>query len=196
MRRRTIIKYHHQTFFDLFPFCFPDQLFARPIHRVQSRGRDEIGGVYLPSNGAHTSSLYVMVTRVKGGGRAPPNLPSRADFSIMMEYMPKIGNCHSVCTLWSNLAESAAFIQNSLNSVLEFSNSKKTCCILGGQESKIHAQLLGFQQTAELYCTRPNQRVLNDLQRTRLPRPRMIWLLPPPPGSKFPSLPVCDGLAY
>ncbi len=39
-----------------------------------------------------------------GGGRAPhPPSPARADFSIMMDCMPEIGHCHSVCTLWYSL---------------------------------------------------------------------------------------------
>jgi hypothetical protein len=37
-------------------------------HRVH-RGRDEIGGVYLPSAGVYTANLYVMVYRVKRGVR-------------------------------------------------------------------------------------------------------------------------------
>jgi hypothetical protein len=60
------------------------------------RGRIGIGGVYLHSHGAYTSALYVMVDIVKGDGRAPPTLTSRANFSIMMECMPKSGHCHSV----------------------------------------------------------------------------------------------------
>ncbi len=31
----------------------------------------------------------------------PYTVPARADFSIMTEYTPQIGHCHSVCTLWS-----------------------------------------------------------------------------------------------
>jgi hypothetical protein len=34
-------------------------------------GRTEIGGAYLPSQLERTLT-YVMVSRVKGGGRAPP----------------------------------------------------------------------------------------------------------------------------
>ncbi len=37
---------------------------------------------------------------LKGGGRAPPPSPARADFSIMMGWTPEIANRHSVCTLW------------------------------------------------------------------------------------------------
>ncbi len=64
------------------------------------RGIGEIGGVYLPSARAYTTSLYVMVTGVKGGGHAPPSPPARADFSITMECTPEIGNCHSAWALW------------------------------------------------------------------------------------------------
>ncbi len=63
------------------------------------RGRDEIEGTYLPlSAGAYTSTLYVMVTRVKGGRHVPLH---QLDFSIMIECMPEIGNYHFVCTLCS-----------------------------------------------------------------------------------------------
>jgi hypothetical protein len=50
------------------------------------------------SAGAYTTTLNVMVDRVKGGGRAPS--PGRADFSIMIEYTPESGHCHSVCILF------------------------------------------------------------------------------------------------
>jgi hypothetical protein len=52
------------------------------------------------SVGAHTATLYVMVNKVKGDGRAPSPKPSQADFSIMMGCTPEIGHCHSVCALW------------------------------------------------------------------------------------------------
>jgi hypothetical protein len=64
-------------------------------------GRDEIGGVSsvsAHSAGAYTATVYVLVTKVKGGGRAPS--PAWSNFSIMMECMPESGRCHSVCTLW------------------------------------------------------------------------------------------------
>ncbi len=45
-------------------------------HRVH-RGRDEIGGVYLPSQLENTLQLlYVIVNIVEGGGRALPTLTS------------------------------------------------------------------------------------------------------------------------
>jgi hypothetical protein len=45
-------------------------------HRVH-RGRDEIGGAYLPlSAGAYTTALYIMVDIVKRDGRVPPTLTS------------------------------------------------------------------------------------------------------------------------
>ncbi len=37
------------------------------------------------STGAYTATLYVMVTTVKEGGRAPPTSPAWANFSIVME---------------------------------------------------------------------------------------------------------------
>ncbi len=72
------------------------------------RGRVEMWGVYLPSQLERTpcTTLYVIVDRVKGGGRITPHpSPGWADFSIMMECTPKSGNCHSVCTLWYQLGE-------------------------------------------------------------------------------------------
>ena len=52
------------------------------------------------SAGAYTATLYKMVNRVKGGGRAhhQPGLI----FSIMTGCAPEIGHCHSVCTLCCN----------------------------------------------------------------------------------------------
>jgi hypothetical protein len=61
-------------------------------------GRVEIGGVYLPSQLERSpTTLYVMVDKVKGDGRAPPPSPDWANF-VMMECTPESGNCHSVCT--------------------------------------------------------------------------------------------------
>jgi hypothetical protein len=68
-------------------------------HRIgqnTERGRDEIGSVSALSAGAYTATLYGMVTRMKGSGCAPPPSVARADFSIMMECTPDIGNVHSV----------------------------------------------------------------------------------------------------
>ncbi len=62
--------------------------------------RVEIGAVYLPSQlkrAPQSTFLYVMVDKVKEGGRGPPTLI----FSTMMEYTPESGHCHSVCTLWT-----------------------------------------------------------------------------------------------
>jgi hypothetical protein len=44
----------------------------------------------------YTTTLYVMVDKVKGVGRVPPTLTTQADFSIMMECTPESGSCHSV----------------------------------------------------------------------------------------------------
>jgi hypothetical protein len=60
------------------------------------RGNSE--NVSALSAGAYTATLYVI--GLKGGGLAPPPSPARADFSIMMECTPEIGNLQSVCTLW------------------------------------------------------------------------------------------------
>jgi hypothetical protein len=45
-----------------------------PHPQSTNGGRVEIEGVYLPSAGAYTTTLSVMVDIVKGGERAPPNL--------------------------------------------------------------------------------------------------------------------------
>ncbi len=37
------------------------------------------------SAGAFTTTFYVMVVTVKGGGRAPPPSPAWADFALMMD---------------------------------------------------------------------------------------------------------------
>ncbi len=69
-----------------------------PCSQSTFRGRAEIGwvGVSVP---AYTTTLYVMVDRVQGGGRAPQPSLGRANFSIMMECTPESDHCHSVCTL-------------------------------------------------------------------------------------------------
>jgi hypothetical protein len=43
---------------------------ARCAPQSTNKGRGEIGGAYLPLS-AYTTTLLVMVNRVKGGGRAP-----------------------------------------------------------------------------------------------------------------------------
>jgi hypothetical protein len=64
---------------------------------IYCRGREEIGRAY-------TTTLLVMVDRVKGRGHAPPPSPGWADFAIMMECTTQeSGRCHSVCTLWLEL---------------------------------------------------------------------------------------------
>jgi hypothetical protein len=66
-------------------------------------GRDETGLVYLPTQLERTLQLVmvntlqlVMVNVVKGGGRAPPTLTSRANFTLMTEYTPESSRYHSV----------------------------------------------------------------------------------------------------
>jgi hypothetical protein len=56
------------------------------------RGGGGAGYVSALSAGTYTSTLYVMVNIMKGGGRAP----AWANFSIMMECTPECGRCHSV----------------------------------------------------------------------------------------------------
>ncbi len=57
------------------------------------------GSISAFSAGANTATLYVIITRVKGGGCTPPPSPARTNFSIMMECTPEISNCHSVSIL-------------------------------------------------------------------------------------------------
>jgi hypothetical protein len=49
---------------------------------------------------AYTTTLLVMVDRMKGGGRAPPPSPCWADFTIMMECTTESGHCRSAYSLW------------------------------------------------------------------------------------------------
>ncbi len=68
-------------------------IFRLRVHK----GVEWIEGEFLS---ALSTTLYVMVDRVKGGGRAPQPTPGWADFTIMRESTPETGHCHSVCTLW------------------------------------------------------------------------------------------------
>jgi hypothetical protein len=56
--------------------------------------------VSVHSAGAYTATLYVMVTIVKGGGRAPP--PPHQPWLI---FPSESGGCHSVSTLWYDVRE-------------------------------------------------------------------------------------------
>jgi hypothetical protein len=70
-------------------------------HRVR-RGRDEICLVYALSAGAYNTTLYVMVNKVKGGGRgrAPLHLHQPGlIFHHYGMYARKRPLPHSVCTL-------------------------------------------------------------------------------------------------
>ncbi len=48
------------------------------------------------SAGAYTATLLVMVTVMKGGGRAPPPSPARANFTLMIECTPESSGYYSV----------------------------------------------------------------------------------------------------
>ncbi len=75
-----------------------------------------MAGQQSEANGrdTYTTTLYVMVEKVKGGGRAPPPPPSPgwADFSIMMEYTKRqkvdiatlcvLFACMTPCQLYRN----------------------------------------------------------------------------------------------
>jgi hypothetical protein len=69
-------------------------------HRGE-KGRGEIGGVYLPlSAGAYTTTLLLMIDRMKGGGPPHP-APVWAEFTIMMKCTStsESGHCQSISTL-------------------------------------------------------------------------------------------------
>ncbi len=75
------------------------------LSTTQSSYRDRVETelVYLPSQlqGAYTTTLYVMIDRVKGGGGACTSIvlqPSLAwaNFSIIMECTPESGRCHAL----------------------------------------------------------------------------------------------------
>ncbi len=57
------------------------------------------GSVSAISAGAYTTTLFVMVDLVKGGGRAPPPAPAWANFSIMMECTPEF-DVATLCVLY------------------------------------------------------------------------------------------------
>jgi hypothetical protein len=48
------------------------------------------------SAGVHTAPLLVMVNVTRGGGRAPPPSPARANFTLMTECTPDSIGCYSV----------------------------------------------------------------------------------------------------
>jgi hypothetical protein len=48
------------------------------------------------SPGAYTATLLVMVNVIKGGGRATPSSPARANFTLMTECTPESSGCNSV----------------------------------------------------------------------------------------------------
>ncbi len=64
------------------------------------RGNWETARMSLPSQLERKLQLCTVRNRLKGGWACTPTLTSQADFSIMMEYTPEIGNLHSVYTLW------------------------------------------------------------------------------------------------
>jgi hypothetical protein len=70
---------------------------------IPKKNRESVSAL---TAGEYTTTLLVMVDIVKGGGLVfplPPPSPDRADFSIMIEYTPQRGHCHSMCTLWALL---------------------------------------------------------------------------------------------
>jgi hypothetical protein len=57
--------------------------------------------------GAYTATLRVMVNVIKGGGRAPPPSPPRANFTLMTECTPESSGCNSVYSVtWHQIPQS------------------------------------------------------------------------------------------
>ncbi len=82
------------------------------VHLRWWKGREEIGGVYLPSQQERTLNCNFIRegNRVKGGGRAPPPLPTlspaKADFSIMMWYTyVRNRQFRSLCTVLCDVTD-------------------------------------------------------------------------------------------
>jgi hypothetical protein len=84
-------------------------------HRAHIWVEKNRGSVSALSAGAYTATLYVMITIVKGGERAPPNSIAWANFSIMIECTPESGNCHSVCTLGCSQTKKMCFCERVKN---------------------------------------------------------------------------------
>ncbi len=65
------------------------------------------------SAGAYTATLLVMLNVKRGGGRAPPPSPARANFTLITEYTPESSGCNSVYSMggtvrllrWAGLAD-------------------------------------------------------------------------------------------
>ncbi len=58
------------------------------------------------SAGAYTATLLVMVNVIRGGGRAPPPSPARANFTLITECTPESSGCNSVYSVVSSVARS------------------------------------------------------------------------------------------
>jgi hypothetical protein len=70
--------FHH---FNFNPAIGSNASFENTLPQSTYRGRDENkGSVSALSAGVHTATLYVMVTKVKGGGGAPPSPSSQGWF--------------------------------------------------------------------------------------------------------------------
>jgi hypothetical protein len=61
-------------------------------------------GISVPtlSAGAYTTTLYVVVDRVKGGGLAPLPIPGLAEFTIMLEFTPLPLYLYSLVCIFDN----------------------------------------------------------------------------------------------
>jgi hypothetical protein len=57
------------------------------------------------SAGAYTETLLVMVNVMRGGGRAPPPSPVRANFTLMTECTPESSGYYSVYPVDPSIAK-------------------------------------------------------------------------------------------
>jgi hypothetical protein len=87
-------------------------LIEKPAEYIQYRGRIEIGGMYLPSQleRRYTTTLNLMVDKVKEGGRAPHTLTSWADVSIRWNVQQKVAIA-TLCVLCGITSRAAGPIQ-------------------------------------------------------------------------------------
>jgi hypothetical protein len=101
LSRLSSISLQHLPLVSIYVYLlYNDQCVCVSTTGPQSTYRDGVeirGCVSAVSAGAYTTTLYVMVIKVKGVGRAPPTLTSLGCFfTLMTECTPVSGHCHSV----------------------------------------------------------------------------------------------------
>jgi hypothetical protein len=105
-------------------------------HRVHIGIEEKQGGVYLPAGaGAYTTTLYVMVDRVKGGGCLPPH-PHHAgwaDFTSRWNVRQKVVIA-ALCVLCGQAGQHI-LPWISFHSTAEKSQTRARICKRGAQES-------------------------------------------------------------